>query len=406
MKRAIKIAVVLVVIGGLVALIAYSKMAGSVPKVSTEVAARGPVEESVDETAEALLDRTRILCTGSGGILLPVTLEAGSVVAEGQILARIDPADIRARKDAAKAQVESFQAQAKSAEAQKPKPAAFEGAKLAVEGARKRLSMAGKGAAALEEQKRFTELTLARTEALLAEGFAQEARLDELKASVKTLAQQVASAKEAVSAGETEVRAAEAAEKLLKQAGNDPEFLKEAYLAQARASEATLRSLEIEEKRLDVKAPFRGVILERHTRGGQLVAAGTPVFLIGDPSSLEVEVEVLSDDVPLVAKGFDAVLYGGALGEREVRGKVRKIYPKAFSKISSLGIEQKRVKVRIEAPPGTGLKHGYRVEVRIITDSRPDTVRVPAGAVVRKEGKDHVFVFAEGGAEERGRRQG
>ena len=49
-------------------------MAGSVQEVSAEGIARGPVDESVDETAEALLDRTRILCTGAGGNLLPVTL--------------------------------------------------------------------------------------------------------------------------------------------------------------------------------------------------------------------------------------------------------------------------------------------------------------------------------------------
>ncbi|MHC5040427.1 MAG: efflux RND transporter periplasmic adaptor subunit, partial [Planctomycetota bacterium] len=287
-----------------------------------------------------------------------------------------------------------FNAQAKSAEAQKPKPAAFEQARLAVEGAQKRLSMTKREAAALEEERKLADRTVERTKALLKEGLAGEAELDALGARAEVLAQQVASAGEAVSAGETAVKAAEAAKQLLEQAKDDPEFLKEAFLAQGRAAEAAISSLTIEQERLEVKSPFDGVILERFTRGGQMVAPGTPVVLLGDPESLEVEVDILSDDIPHVRIGQRAVLFGGALGEKEVEGKVRKIYPKAFSKISSLGIEQKRVKVRIEVPSGTVLMHGYRVEVRIITKSRADVLRIPAGALFRRKGKDTVITIS------------
>ncbi|MHC4778109.1 MAG: efflux RND transporter periplasmic adaptor subunit [Planctomycetota bacterium] len=396
MKRYIKPAAVVRVLIGIASAIIYSKMAAPKPPVSCSIVKRGTVEESVDETGQAILDRTLMLSMATGGFLELVTLEAGDTVQKGQVLARIDGADIQTKMDAASAQVEVFEAQAKGAETQKPKPASFEGASLAVEGARKRLAMTKREVAVLKEQKNLIDLNLDRAKALAAEGLAQQSRIDELTSHARSLAEQVASAKEAVSAGETEVKAAEAAEKLLEQAKDDPDFLKLAFLAQAKASRATLRSLQIEEKRLEVKAPFTGIILERHNRGGAIVPPGTPVFLLGDTESLEVEVEVLSDDISLVNPGQRAVLYGGALGDSEVEGKVRKIFPKAFPKISSLGIEQKRVKVRVETPENRWLHHGYRVEVRIITRSRENAIRVQAGSVFRRNGKDNVFVHRDG----------
>jgi len=391
MKRIIKIVIVVAVLGAVIGAIAYYRIAGSILPVDVIRVARGPVEETVDETAQALLDRVHTVSTASAGILLPVTREAGEAVEEGEVVARIDPSDIKALKDAAQAQVEAFEAQAKSAEAQKPKPAAFDGARLAVEAAQKRLSMAKKEAGVLEEYKRLAETNLVRTRALFKEGLAREAQLDEVKSRADALSKQFESACEAVSASETAVKAAQAAQALLKQASGDPEFLKDAFLAQARASRASLHSLEIEERRLLVKAPFKGVLLERYDRGSRIVSPGTPVFLLGDPTTLEVEVEVLSDDIPLIELDQRVVLFGGALGKNEIVGSVHNISPKAFSKISSLGIEQKRVKVRIEVPPGTALRHGYRVEARIVTASRPDVLRVPGGAVFRRDGKDHVF---------------
>ncbi len=358
---------------------------------------RGVVEETIEEKAEAILDRTRVLTTLAGGVLEPVALDPGDTVAAGETVARIRGEDLASRMQAQKARIDSFRAQARSAETQKPKPAQFERARLAVRAAKNRLAMAQRDAAALEEKKKLADKNLERALRLKEEGLAEEARVDELEATAQALAEQLASARESVAAAETAVEAAKAAAKLLEQTKDDPKHAQEAYEAQARAAEAALETMRIEKRRLEVCAPFEGVVLERLHEGGAMVQAGTPVLLLGDPSSLEVEVEILSDDAGLVREGMDAVVFGGALGDRELGGTVRKIYPRAFTKVSNLGIEQQRVRVRIRLPGDVNLRHGFHVEARIVTErTGEEALRIPSGAVFTRNEKDCVFVVEQG----------
>jgi HlyD family secretion protein len=64
---------------------------------------------------------------------------------------------------------------------------------------------------------------------------------------------------------------------------------------------------------------------------------------------------------------------------------VRLVEPSAFTKVSALGVEEQRVKVLIDpSPPADqwrGLGDGYRVTVRVVTQSVPDAVQAPVGAV-------------------------
>jgi HlyD family secretion protein len=64
--------------------------------------------------------------------------------------------------------------------------------------------------------------------------------------------------------------------------------------------------------------------------------------------------------------------------DRPLQAKVRLVEPVAFTKISALGVEEKRVNVVADfIDPPDGLGDGFRVEARIVTwesaDSREDT---------------------------------
>lgn len=72
-------------------------------------------------------------------------------------------------------------------------------------------------------------------------------------------------------------------------------------------------------------------------------------------------------------------------GGPPLEGRVRRVEPAAFTKVSALGIEEQRVKVLIDPvdPPAEWrrLGDGFRVTVRVITNSAADALQVPVGAL-------------------------
>jgi HlyD family secretion protein len=116
------------------------------------------------------------------------------------------------------------------------------------------------------------------------------------------------------------------------------------------------------------------------------VGAGHPVVVIGDPRALEIELDLLTADAALVRPGAPVTIdqWGGP---GELRGRVRRIEPAAFTRLSALGVEEQRVNVIVDVDEPherwASLGDGYRVEGRVLVWAADDVVRVPASAVFR-----------------------
>jgi HlyD family secretion protein len=126
---------------------------------------------------------------------------------------------------------------------------------------------------------------------------------------------------------------------------------------------------------------------------------------IGELERMEVEADVLSQDVVDVKEGQQAEIYGPAIGREPVPAKVTRIFPAGFTKISSLGVEQQRVKVvlsfdprylkRLRAERQLGVD--FRVGVRIFTANSDDALIVPRSALFRgAAGQWQVFAVRNG----------
>jgi HlyD family secretion protein len=78
-------------------------------------------------------------------------------------------------------------------------------------------------------------------------------------------------------------------------------------------------------------------------------------------------------------------------------GRVQRVEPSAFTKISALGVEEQRVNVVIElASPREeweALGDGFRVEARIRVWREDDVVRIPSSALFRHEEGWAVYVI-------------
>jgi HlyD family secretion protein len=80
-----------------------------------------------------------------------------------------------------------------------------------------------------------------------------------------------------------------------------------------------------------------------------VVQAGEPLLEIGNPQDLEIVVDLLSADAVRVEPGQEVLIeqWGGG---QMLHGRVRRIEPYGFTKVSALGIEEQRVNIMSSSP--------------------------------------------------------
>jgi HlyD family secretion protein len=145
-------------------------------------------------------------------------------------------------------------------------------------------------------------------------------------------------------------------------------------------------------------SPITGRVLRVFQESAAVVTAGTPLLELGDPLDLEVEVDVLSRDAVNIHPDAEVLLehWGGS---DVLKGRVRLVEPQAFTKISTLGVEEQRVNVIIDLvdPPEDRktLGDGFRVEARIVVAEADNVLIVPTSALFRVGDKSALFVVKD-----------
>ncbi len=153
---------------------------------------------------------------------------------------------------------------------------------------------------------------------------------------------------------------------------------------------------------VSIKAPVQGRVLKIHHESEGVVNAGESLLEIGDPLSLEVEVDVLSKDAVRIKPGMK-VIFERWGGDEPIEGVVRTIEPVGFTKISALGVEEQRVLVIADmtSPVETWgkLGDGYRVEASFILWEGNGVLQIPSSALFRYAEGWAVFIIQDGMAE-------
>jgi HlyD family secretion protein len=131
---------------------------------------------------------------------------------------------------------------------------------------------------------------------------------------------------------------------------------------------------------------------------GSFLQPGMGLVELGDTDDLYIQSDILVSEIAEVKEGQQVRITNTDLGI-ETTGRLTKIHPNAFSKISDLGVEQKRIKVDIEMDSiPMGLRPGYDLKIMIIIDSSEETLLIPENSVFTIDHKDHVFVVENGTA--------
>jgi HlyD family secretion protein len=152
---------------------------------------------------------------------------------------------------------------------------------------------------------------------------------------------------------------------------------------------------------VEVPSPADGRVLKIYEKSERTVQAGTPFVDIGDPGAIEIVIDVLSSDAVSVRPGQRVLIeeWGGPL---PLHATVSRKEPAAFTKVSALGIEEKRVNIiALPDKKEPQLGDNFRLQATIVLQDASNVLRVPLSSLYRKGEGWSLFVIDRGRARER-----
>ena len=287
-----------------------------------------------------------------GGRLVELRIDEGDRVNAGDVIARIDTRDTEL-------QVQRLRAERAGADAQLRLLAA--GSRIEdIRQAQAQVDAAAADVTAIAADLTPAELDLQRYEALLARNAGSQKQRDDAKARVEVVRERERAAAERVQAArETLARL---------QAGARREEIDSAR-ARVAVVDAQLASLEKSLADAQVVSPVGGIVTQKLTDAGEMVARGTPLAVVTDLDRAWANIFVPEPMVPRIALGQDATIRTDA-GGTPIQGKVTYISPRAeFTPRNVQTAEERsklvyRIKVTVDNRQGV-LKQGMPVDAEL-----------------------------------------
>ena len=301
---------------------------------------RGPLQAAVSATGTVTPVRQVQISSQVSGQIKELFVDFNSEVKEGQLIARLDPETFEYRVRQSTADVEAARASVLTAQAN-------------VQSALAQVTRAqGDVGEAQRDEKRKQDL--------VAQNFISSAELDTAKARTASLGEslKVAQAQVAVARAQEQNAAA-----IVKQ--------RDAQLQQAR----------VDLERTQIRSPVDGIVIKRSVEVGQTVAASLQapeLFVIArNLSDMQVEAAIDEADISRVRDGQKVSFSIDAFPGRLFDGAVRQVRKAA---VSAQNVVSYTVVVGF-ANPGSLMLPGMTANVRIITDTRDDVLKVPNAAL-------------------------
>lgn len=315
----------------------------SIPAVTVAAAERTEIKARVPVSGTLVArQQVQVFPQVSGYEITELLVEAGDMVTQGQVLARLS--------------TDTLAAQLAQADAE------YQRAEAAIGQARSNIDS---GAAALTQ----AQTTLERARRLRQSGSGSQAALDDAVAAEANARAQAASAADGLAVAQ-------------------------AQLAQADAARRIAR-LNLE--RADIIAPVAGLVVARNAELGALAGGSTsPLFTLIADGAIEMEAEVIETALLRLKTGDPAEIVVAGVGA--VTGQVR-LVPASVDPVTRLGL------MRITLEPRSDLRTGLFASGWVITDQR-EGITVPATAVLSDTDGDRVQVVVDGRVETRKIRAG
>lgn len=399
--------IVLTIVFGLLLVALFSGWFASATTVEAAKAKRGVIREYIDEQAKTRLPETYIVTMPFQGRIEAITLTEGMTVKKGQVLAQIVPRDLDLAVEEATAAVQRLDASIKENADVNVEESAYSQAQQFVKSTAATVQAALERLRAGKAKSDYAQRDFVRVERLAAtkartQDELEQAELQKVQSEVDYKQDQLVYAAMVAMAAATDLSPTMVRQYI------ERKKLGEGVLSKQKAqAEAKLQQVLQEKERGTMRSPVDGVVLNRYIINERFLSPGTAILEIGRLEDMEVETDILTLDAVGAKIGDTAEIYGPAIGKPSAKGTVTRIFPAGFTKVSSLGVEQQRVKVIIRFAREDigrllnekGLGVGYRVRIRIYTGENLHALTVPRSALFRStDSQWQVYVVRNGTA--------
>lgn len=353
----------------------------------------------------------------NGGTVTQLYVEQGDRVTKGQIIARMDSADIQARILQARANVAQRLAQLDQQKAGS-RPQEISQAKARLAQVQAQLAEAVKGnrpqeiaasQAQVNAAKARVDLTkeqVRRYRNLYSTGAVEKERLDQLISEDNTAQANLLEAQkrlallksgsrpEEIARLEATVKEARAQLQLL-ESGSRPEEIAQAAAA-VSAAQAELKTEQVNLDNTIIRAPFAGIITQKFANVGAFVtpttsasssASATSSSIVALARGLEVLANVPEADIGKIQVGQEVDIFADAYPDQVFKGKVRLIAPEA---VKEEGVTLFQVRVLINTGKSK-LRSGLNVNLTFLGDD-VKALWVPTVTIVTEKAQTGVLV--------------
>ncbi|MBE9033982.1 efflux RND transporter periplasmic adaptor subunit [aff. Roholtiella sp. LEGE 12411] len=352
------------------------------------------------------------------GVLGQLYVEQGDRIQQGQILARMDSANIDAQIRQYRANLTQSQAQlAQAVAGSRPQEIAQAEARLAQAQAQLAAARAGNRPQEISQAQaqvdsaqakvNYTSEQVKRYQYLYQQGAEKKQLLDQAISEDKSATAALEEAQKRLSlvqsgtrqeeidqrqAAVTEARAA----LVLLEDGTRPEEILQRKAAVASA-EAQLKGVQVQLEDTIIRAPFSGIVTQKYANVGSFVtpttsastsASATSSSIVAVARGLEVLAQVPEADIGRIKQGQQVKIVADAYPDQVFKGNVRLIAPEA---VVEQGVTSFQVRVALD----TGidkLRSGLNVDLTFLGDRVNNALVLPTVTIVTEKGKTGVLI--------------
>jgi multidrug efflux pump subunit AcrA (membrane-fusion protein) len=343
--------------------------AGNTPfPVTTAVVARGPISGAVTYAGSVAAFNEEEIFPRVTGRIVEMSVYPGDAVRAGQVVARLDTAELSSKVGEAEAMLAVAQAGRAQMEADQ----------VAAEHA---ITQMEKERAMVDAELTYTRSQLARTERLFAVGAVARQDLDSDRAALAS----GEARRDAATAKAEQARAMLAVARRKLDAADS-------MVAQARAGVATAG---IVRGYADIVAPSTGYVVKRLVAPGVLVQPGMAILKTAQTDRVRLQANVGEKDVAAIRLGTPVKVSTAVAGQPSFSARVTAVFPFVDQGPRTAVVEA------VVANPGRRFLPGQYVAMELVTGERASALTLPAAAVSRLGPRASVWVVNDGRAEAR-----